>query len=221
MYTKFSKFMYNSVFPQLFELHDYVGWVPILGDLVKSKKRAIQNLNLKLGDKVFISSIGTGFELAYIFKKIGNNGSIVGVDISEGMLKIGRNKIKRNGWVNVTLIQKDLKDFDFVNDLGYKVDAVLSNFGYLDEKVLHNLISILKPGGTLAISGPQPLKGLRKILYPITFFPEMLFGLTWKTLNQMSVYIDIIKKELENVVINEKTFGRYFVTVSGRKSMKL
>ena len=135
------------------------------------------------------------------------------------MLKVAQKKIDKNKWNNVQLVLKDLREYQPEKELGYKVDAVLSNFGYLDESVLYNLISVLKPGGRIAISGPQPLTGIRKLLYPITFVPEMIFGLTWKFLHQMPKRIEIIKKECTRVIINENTFGRYFVTVAGSKKL--
>ena len=82
---------------------------------------------------------------------------------------------------------------------------------------MHNLINAIKTGGTIAISGPQPLKGLKKLFYPVTFVPEMAFGLTWKTLHKFPTYIDIFKKELANIHIDDKTFAKYFVAVSGTK----
>src|SRR3989344_3138130 len=213
-----TKFLYNRILPKLFELQGGSMWIPIVKDLIKAKKRAIEYLNLQPGNKVLVTSIGAGFELDFILPKIGATGSVVGVDFSEGMLRVAQNKISKNGWTNVTLLQKDLREYKPTKELDYKVDAVLSNFGYLDESVLCNLISVLKPGGKIAISGPQPLTGIRKLLYPITFVPEMVFGLTWKSLHKMPKHIEIIKKECTEVIINENTFGRYFITVAGSKT---
>jgi len=214
-----TKFLYNRILPKLFELQGGSMWIPIVKDLIKAKKRAIEYLNLQPGNKVLVTSIGAGFELDFILPKIGATGSVVGVDFSEGMLRVAQNKISKNGWTNVTLLQKDLREYEPVKELDYKVDAVLSNFGYLDESVLYNLINVLKPGGRIAISGAQPLTGIRKLLYPITFVPEMVFGLTWKFLHKMPKHIEIIEKECTEVIINENTFGRYFVTIAGSKKL--
>ncbi len=213
------KFLYNHILPKLFELQDSSTWIPIVKDVIKAKKRAIEYLELQQGDTVLVTSIGAGFELDFILQKIGSTGSVVGVDFSEGMLKRAQNKIDKNGWLNVTLLQKDLREYNPIKELNYKVDAVLSNFGYLDESLLYSLINVLKPGGRVAISGAQPLTGTRRLLYPITFVPEMIFGLTWKFLHKMPKHIEIIKTECTEVAINENTFGRYFVTVAGSKKL--
>src|SRR3990167_2638216 len=139
-----AKFTYNNILPKLFELQDKSTWIPIVKDLIQAKQRAIEYLNLCPGDRVLVTSIGAGFELDFILEKIGDTGSVVGVDFSKGMLKVAQKKIDKNKWNNVQLVLKDLREYQPEKELGYKVDAVLSNFGYLDESVLYNLISVLK-----------------------------------------------------------------------------
>ena len=214
----FHKFLYDYILTQGFRLQDYPKlflWVPILGDVYRIKRRSVDHLKLQRGDKVLVYSIGAGFGLDFILEKIGETGSVIGVDFSESMLKIAQEKVDKNGWKNVSLVLADLREYDPAFRIGYKVDATLSIFGYLDKKVIADLINVLKPGGRIVISGPQPLRGWRKIFYPVTFVPEMIFGLTWKNLHQFPSYIGIFKNELNNVTIDEKTFVKYFVAVSG------
>lgn len=214
------KFLYNRLIPSLFRMQEHVNWfiwIPILGDVIRAKVRAIDQLELKRGDRVLVYSIGSGFEAKFILDKVGGEGFILGVDFSEGMLKLAREMIAKNNWTNIKLVMADVREYKPLKDSEHKFDAALSNFGYLDDKVLLNLINAIKPNGRIAISGPQPLKGLWKLFYPATFVPEMLFGLTWKTLHKFPTYIDILRKHLANVRINENTFAKYFVAVSGTK----
>ena len=216
----FRKFLYDYILAQGFRLQDYPKlflWVPILGDVYRIKRRSVDHLKLQRGDKVLVYSIGAGFGLDFILEKIGETGSVIGVDFSESMLKIAQEKVDKNGWKNVSLVLADLREYDPVFRIGYKVDATLSIFGYLDKKVIADLINVLKPGGRIVISGPQPLRGWRKIFYPVTFVTEIIFGLTWKNLQHFPGYLDIFKKELSNVVIDENTFAKYFVAISGTK----
>jgi len=216
----FRKFLYDYILAQGFRLQDYPKlflWVPILGDVYRIKRRSVDHLQLQRGNKVLIYSIGAGFGLDFILERIGETGFVVGVDFSESMLKIAQEKVDKNGWKNVRLVLADLRKYDPSLDIDHKVDAALSIFGYLDKEVIADLINALNPGGRIVISGPQPLKGWRKIFYPVTFVPEMIFGLTWKNLHQFPGYIDIFKKDLKEVNIDEKTFAKYFVAVSGIK----
>lgn len=216
----FRKFLYNYILAQGFRLQDYPKlflWVPILGDVYRIKRKSVDHLQLQRGDKVLIYSIGAGFGLDFILERIGETGFVVGVDFSESMLKIAQEKVDKNGWKNVRLVLADLREYDPSFDIGYKVDAALSIFGYLDKKVIADLINALETEGRIVISGPQPLKGWRKIFYPITFVPEMIFRLTWKSLQQFPGYVDIFKRDLNKVIIDEKTFAKYFVAVLGIK----
>lgn len=214
------KFLYNHLLPPLFGMQEHISWfiwIPILGDVVRAKVKAINQLELKRGDRVLVYSIGSGFEAKLILDKVGKEGFILGVDFSEGMLKLAREMIAKNNWINVKLVMADVREYEPLKDSDHKFDAALSNFGYLDDKVLLNLINAVKPNGCIAISGPQPLGGLWKIFYPITFVPEMLFGLTWKNLHKFPTYTDIFREQLANVRIDENTFAKYFVAVSGTK----
>lgn len=214
------KFLYNHILPPLFRMQEHINWfiwIPILGDVVRAKIRAIDQLELQKGDSVLVYSIGSGFEVKLILNKVGKEGFILGVDFSEGMLKLAQEMIDKNDWTNVKLVMADVREYDPLKDFDHKFDAALSNFGYLDKTVLYNLMNAVKDGGKIAISGPQPLTGVWKIFYPITFVPEMLFGLTWKTLHKFPTYIDMFRERLANVTINENTFAKYFVAVSGTK----
>lgn len=209
--------MYDKILPALFEIQDKCEWIPIAGDTIKAKKKAIEYLQLKEGDKVLVTSIGAGFELDFIVPKIGNSGMVVGIDFSEGMLKKTQEKVDKKGWKNVRLVKMDLNEFSIEKDLEFIPDVILSNFGYLTEEILLTFIKELKEDGRIAISGPQPLRGARKLLYPITFIPEMIFGLTWSSLQMFPLYIKTFSENLKDVEVYEDTFGKYFVAVAGKK----
>lgn len=78
---------------------------------------------------------------------------IIGVDISEGMMKYGREKIKKAELENlITLEYGDAETLTFPDDT---FDAIVVGFGVRNfenlEKGLVNLRRVLKPGGKLVI----------------------------------------------------------------------
>lgn len=78
---------------------------------------------------------------------------ITGVDISEGMMQIGREKIKKLGLDQlIELKSGDAETLDFPDNT---FDAITVGFGVRNfenlEKGLKNLCRILKPGGSLVI----------------------------------------------------------------------
>jgi demethylmenaquinone methyltransferase/2-methoxy-6-polyprenyl-1,4-benzoquinol methylase len=79
--------------------------------------------------------------------------SIIGIDISEGMLSIGRIKIEKRGLSQKISLQKaDSENLPFEND---SFDAITVAFGVRNfenlEKGLSEINRVLKPGGKLVI----------------------------------------------------------------------
>ena len=58
------------------------------------RKRAVEKLKLKDGDTVVEIGCGTGLNFALIQKIIGENGKIIGVDITKEMLKEAEKRVK-------------------------------------------------------------------------------------------------------------------------------
>jgi demethylmenaquinone methyltransferase/2-methoxy-6-polyprenyl-1,4-benzoquinol methylase len=67
---------------------------------------------------------GTGLNFPLIEEVIGPEGRIVGVDLTDAMLDRAQHRIETNGWSNISLVQADAADFDFVTE----ADAILSTY---------------------------------------------------------------------------------------------
>lgn len=109
---------------------------------------------------------GTG-DFALLACKLLNLDSLIGVDISEGMMNVGREKVKRQGLSNkISFVREDCTSLSFAND---KFDAITVAFGIRNfedlDKGLSEMCRVLKPGGQLVIlelSTPErfPMKQL-------------------------------------------------------------
>src|SRR6202167_5347231 len=86
--------------------------------------RAVQALGLRPGDTVVDIACGTGLNFPLLEKVVGPGGRIVGVDLTDAMLARAQDRIKANGWSNVSLVQADALAFDFPTE----VDAILSTY---------------------------------------------------------------------------------------------
>lgn len=101
-----------------------------------------------------------------------NPQQIIGVDISEGMMKFGREKIKKAGLDKlITLQYGDAETLDFNDDT---FDAIVVGFGVRNfenlEKGLVNLRRVLKPGGKLVVlEFSNPRNGFIKWVYNFYF----------------------------------------------------
>ena len=64
-------------------------------------------LDLSPGDTVIDVGCGTGANLPYLRERVGPEGTVVGVDVTEPMLQHARERAARNGWENVHLVRAD------------------------------------------------------------------------------------------------------------------
>jgi len=79
---------------------------------------------LRPGDTVVDMACGTGLNFALLEKVVGPGGRIVGVDLTDAMLARAQDRIKKNAWSNVSLVQADAAGFDFPAG----VNAILSTY---------------------------------------------------------------------------------------------
>jgi demethylmenaquinone methyltransferase/2-methoxy-6-polyprenyl-1,4-benzoquinol methylase len=97
---------------------------------------------------------------------------VTGVDISEGMLEMGRKKIERKGLTNkVTLLSGDSENLPFDQN---KFDAVTVAFGVRNfenlEKGLAEIFRVIRPGGMVVVlEFSRPRKFPFKQLYSFYF----------------------------------------------------
>lgn len=115
------------------------------------RKKAVENLRLNRGNTVVDLGCGTGLNFEFLENIIGPEGKIIGVDLSDSMLKQAELRIKKNGWQNVTLIQKDMETY---NIPGY-TDAVLSTLAMTMspryDEITHKIAKKLPSGKRMTI----------------------------------------------------------------------
>ena len=123
---------------------------------VKRVKKAIAGIENPLILDVACGTADSTIALA----KINENVRVNGIDISDGMLKIGEDKVEKLGLGDrITLSKSYAEDIDFQDDT---FDAVMVAFGVRNfanrEKGLKEILRVLKPNGTLLVlelSEPQ------------------------------------------------------------------
>jgi demethylmenaquinone methyltransferase/2-methoxy-6-polyprenyl-1,4-benzoquinol methylase len=77
------------------------------------RKKAVDALALKSGDTVVEIGCGTGLNFGLFEKKVGPKGNIIGVDLTDSMLSVARERVRQNRWSNVELVQSDAATFKF------------------------------------------------------------------------------------------------------------
>mgnify|MGYP000023550604 CR=1 FL=1 len=121
------------------------------------RERVVEGLALDPGDVVVEMGCGTGANLPLLRDRVGPSGTVIGVDLTPGMLREARRWIERGGWSNVHLLEGDATR----PPISAGVDAVLGTFvvGLFDEpaSVIDEWVSLLGPSGRIAIleAGPS------------------------------------------------------------------
>jgi SAM-dependent methyltransferase len=105
-------------------------------------------ITLQRGEIVLDLGCGAGLDLYFYAKAIGSEGQVIGVDISEEMVKKARNNLEQMGMQNFEL-KRGRSDKIPLEDNA--VDVVASNGIYNlspdKEAVMREVLRVLKPGG--------------------------------------------------------------------------
>ena len=141
----------EQMFDNISSKYDFLNHFLSLGIDKIWRRKAVKELRLTQPKKILDIATGTG-DFAIANLKL-NPEEIVGIDISNGMLDVGRQKmIKRNVDHIVTMKQADSEALPF--DEGY-FDGLTVGFGVRNfenlEKGLSEMLRVLRPGGKAVI----------------------------------------------------------------------
>lgn len=131
--------------------YDGLNRVISLGIDIKWRKRVVKLIGASKPDTILDIATGTG-DLAIAMVETGAK-KIVGLDISTGMLNVGKDKIAEKKLAKtIEMVVGDSENLPFENDT---FDAITVAFGVRNfenlEKGLGEIYRVLKPGGTFAV----------------------------------------------------------------------
>ena len=141
----------EKMFDTISSNYDGLNRVISFGIDVKWRKKVVQLVEKTNPESVLDIATGTG-DLAINLSKTGAK-KIVGLDISEGMLAVGRKKIKeKNLSAKIEMIQGDSEALPFEDN---SFDAITVAFGVRNfenlKKGLSEILRVLKPDGIFVI----------------------------------------------------------------------
>jgi len=139
--------MFNSISRK----YDFLNHFLSLGIDITWRKKAISLLNKDHPKLILDVATGTGdFAIQALELK---PEKIIGVDISEGMLEVGRKKLKQKGLEHI--ITLELGDSERIQYPDNNFDAVIVAFGVRNfedlRKGINDMLRVLKPGGKLVV----------------------------------------------------------------------
>jgi len=121
-------------------------------------QRTIDRLGLRPGEQVLDVCSGSGASAIPAAEKVGPNGSVIGVDLSERLLGLARAKAASRGLRNIEFRTADMLELPFAEG---RFDAVVCVFGVFFvpdmAAAVRSLWHVVRPGGRLAITtwGPR------------------------------------------------------------------
>ena len=141
------------------------------------REKAIELLRLSPGNRVLDVGCGWGGCFPYLVKAVGPRGEIIGVEISPEMARNARNRVRRNDWRNVRVVEEPAESAELVGQfdglLLFAAQDVLTS-----PRALDNLFSHLKGGARVVVFSAKltnrapgaPFNSLlRKIFSRLTF----------------------------------------------------
>ena len=173
--------MFDNIAPTYDKLNHRLSW-----DIDKGwRKKAIKALAPYQPQSLLDIATGTG-DFAILATQMLHPQRVVGADISEGMMQIGREKVKALGLENVLTFEKeDCTHLTYNNDTFDAVTAAfgIRNFADLDAG-LREMCRVLRPGGHLSIV---------ELTTPVKFPMRQLFHIYSHTV--LPVYGRLISKD--------------------------
>jgi demethylmenaquinone methyltransferase/2-methoxy-6-polyprenyl-1,4-benzoquinol methylase len=180
--------------------------------------RAVHALGLRPGDTVIDVACGTGLNFPLLEKVVGPGGRIVGVDLTDAMLAQAQDRIKTNGWSNVSLVQADAADFDFPTG----IKAILSTYAMTQVPecaavIAHGAAALSGDGRWVVLdlkvpdSTPGWLAQLgTAIVRPFAAIDEWVMRRPWEAIRAA------MQEELADLSWTELFFGTAFLAAGSR-----
>ncbi len=160
----------STMFNNISKNYDFLNHFLSLGIDILWRKKAIRLLKPTQPKIILDIATGTG-DFAIEALKL-NPTKVIGIDISEGMLKVGKQKITAKGKDSIIELKLgDSENLDFNDNTfdAYTVGFGVRNFENL-EKGLTEMLRVLKPNGTaIILEFSKPKKTPIKQLYNFYF----------------------------------------------------
>lgn len=187
--------MFDNIAPTYDTLNHRLSW-----DIDRGwRKKAIRQLAPHRPQTILDVATGTG-DFAILSAQMLKPQTLIGADISEGMMEIGRQKVKQLGLDGtISFVKEDCLQLSYEDNTFDAVTAAfgIRNFADLD-KGLREMCRVLKPGGHLCIV---------ELTTPVSFPMKQLFHLYSHTI--LPVYGRLISKDSSAYTYLTKTIEAF------------
>lgn len=173
------------------------------------RRLVVEALAPKPGDTIIEIGCGTGMNFPLLQEKVGPEGNIIGVDISEAMLKRAQIRISAAGWNNVELVLSSAADYAFPNTVDGIIATGVLTYEPEYDKVIERGTRALAPGKRWVVFDYKMPTGWARHLVPLFVRIFRSFGISLALFERTPW--ESIKRHLDNARLAEFYFGLIFI----------
>ncbi len=169
-YGNLAKATKKSFLPKLFGCCDLGESANQIGEIIGYSKEELNSVpkganlgvgcgnptaltTMKEGETVVDLGSGAGFDAFIVSRIVGETGKVIGVDLSDEMLKLGNRNIKKGNYTNVEFVKGDIEDLPInENTADHIISNCVINLSLNKGLVYKEAFRVLKKGGKLSVS---------------------------------------------------------------------
>ncbi len=194
----------EKMFDKIAFRYDFLNRFLSAGIDIRWRKKAIKELTSIHPKNILDVATGTG-DFALTSYNILKPEKIIGIDISDGMLEVGRKKIKNLGFEDQIQLLNGDSEAIFFDDSSF--DAVTVAFGVRNfenlETGLSEIYRVLKPGGKLVVlECSRPSSPLIKFFY--NFYMKFVTPKIGKLISKNNEAYQYLNNSVQNFPEKEK-----------------
>lgn len=175
------------------------------------REQTVKALRLSPGDLVVELGCGTGLNFPYLERAVDSEGKIIGIDLTDLMLEVARDRVEREGWHNVELVQADVSQWALPESVSGFISTLAITLVPEYDLVIRRASQALVPGGRIAIFDMKEPDRWPEWLIRLAAWLNKPFGVSLELANRHAW--ESVRSYLTEVEYKEYYFGALYLSV--------